>query len=225
VRHRIRAVLGVASAMALCISVAGFGSAQESAAIAPQSSAAESAHRDFAKRLDLPGVRDFGEVTPSLYRGTQPSKEGFEQLAKMGIKIVVDLRGDRKGERATVEKLGTLYEPLPWFCMRPKDAIIARFLNLIRDNPGKKIFVHCNTGIDRTGMMVAAYRMAEQGWTAHEAMAEMKAFGFSRFHETICLGLSSYEAKFPHEFETDPVFKTLREAKGQKEPSGQSPSQ
>lgn len=60
-------------------------------------------------------------------------------------------------------------------------------------------------------MMIAAYRMVDQGWTAKEAMAEMKAFGFSRFHQTICWGLGSYERKFPHEFATNPAFENLRE--------------
>ena len=171
---------------------------------------------DYAKKVEVPGVEDFGEVTPFLYRGAQPSREGFARLSKMGVDIVVDLRGDRKGERTTVTKLGMQYEPISWFCMRPKDALIARFLTLVRDNPRKKIFVHCTTGIDRTGMMVAAYRMVNQGWTANEAMAEMKAFGFSRFHQTICWGLGSYEKRFPHEFATDPVFRNLHEAAGKK---------
>jgi protein tyrosine/serine phosphatase len=94
--------------------------------------------------------------------------------------------------------------------MRPKDVVIAQFLTLLRDNPDRKIFVHCNTGIDRTGMMVAAYRMAEEKWTADEAMKEMKAFGFSRFHGLICLGLSSYEKRFPQQFASDPAFQSLR---------------
>jgi tyrosine-protein phosphatase SIW14 len=149
-------------------------------------------------------------VTPTLYRGSQPTKEGFEQLAKMHIAIVVDLRGNRRAERDVVTTLGMQYVPIPWFCMRPKNIVIAQFLNLLRDNPGKKVFVHCNTGIDRTGMMVAAYRMAVEKWTAEAAMNEMQAFGFSRFHETICLGLSSYERRFPEEFASDPAFERLR---------------
>jgi hypothetical protein len=59
-------------------------------------------------------------------------------------------------------------------------------------------------------MMVAAYRMAEENWTADQAMKEMKAFGFSRFHGMICLGLSSYERRFPQEFASDPAFQSLR---------------
>ena len=168
------------------------------------------AQRKIARKLVVKGLPNLGEVTPTLFRGSQPTKEGFKQLAKMRIAIVVDLRGNRKGERDAVRMLRMQYVPIPWFCMRPKDVVIAQFLNLLRDNAGKKIFVHCNTGIDRTGMMIAAYRIAEEKWTADEAMKEMKAFGFSRFHETICLGLSSYEERFPQEFASDPVFQSLR---------------
>ena len=168
------------------------------------------AQRKLARKLTVKGVPNLGEVTPRLYRGSQPTKEGFEQLAKMHVAIIVDLRGNRKGESDVVTKLRMRYVPIPWFCMRPKNIVIAQFLNLLRDNPDKKVFVHCNTGIDRTGMMVAAYRMAVEKWTADEAMREMEAFGFSRFHETICLGLSSYERRFPEEFASDPAFESLR---------------
>lgn len=173
------------------------------------SSHAHGRHR-IARRLTVNGLPNLGEVTPTLYRGAQPTKEGFEQLAKMHVAIVVDLRGNREDERETVTALGMKYVPIPWFCMRPTDAVIAQFLGLLRDNPRKRIFVHCNTGIDRTGMMIAAYRMADERWTAAEAMKEMKAFGFSRFHQTICWGLSSYERGFPQQLASDPVFRSDR---------------
>jgi tyrosine-protein phosphatase SIW14 len=168
------------------------------------------ASHETSEKPDVRGLPKFGEVTPMLYRGGQPTKEGFAKLAKMDVKIVVDLRGDRKDERSAVTKQGMEYVPFYWFCMRPKDEYFARFLELLRKNRDKKVFVHCNTGIDRTGMMVASYRIAEQGWTAEEAMKEMKAFGFNRFHETICTGLSSYEKGFPHRYRSDPVFRSLR---------------
>src|SRR5215470_4053995 len=109
---------------------------------------------EFARKLTVIGVPDLGEVTPMLYRGSQPTKEGFEQLAEMRIDIVVDLRGNRKAERDIVTALGMQYVPIPWFCLRPMNIVIAQFLNFLRENPGKKIYVHCNTGIDRTGMVV-----------------------------------------------------------------------
>jgi hypothetical protein len=128
----------------------------------------------------------------------------------MGINIVVDLRGAREGESEQVAKLGMRYVSIPWHCPFPKDETFARFLILLQQNPGKKVFVHCRLGDDRTGMMVAAYRMAEQKWTATEAMKEMEAFGFSTPHHLICPSLSSYEESFPQRFKSDPAFAGLR---------------
>ena len=159
----------------------------------------------------IPG---FAAITPALYRGAQPRQHGFEALAKMGVQIVVDLRGDRDGERAEVTSLGMQYVSMHWQCSFPKDRIFADFLTLIRKNPGKKIFVHCRVGDDRTGMMIAAYRMAEEGWTAKQGMEEMTKYGFSFAHRRlICPRLSDYEEHFPERFATKPEFEELRSTK------------
>jgi len=163
----------------------------------------------FAQRLSLQGVPVFAQVTPTLYRGAQPTNEGLRNLAEMGVTIVVDQRGSRS-EREQVTKLGMQYVAIPWHCPLPEDAIFARFLTLLRGNPGAKVFVHCLSGQDRTGMQIAAYRMAEQGWSAQEAKQEMEAFGFSRTHRWRCPSLSSYEEGFPERFKESPAFKDLR---------------
>lgn len=170
------------------------------------------AHSPTAK-LKLRGVQQFGEVTRTLYRGAQPTKEGFANLRKLGINIVVDLRGNRSSERRIVNALGMTYVPLPWRCYSPHDEHFARFLALLRENPDKKVFVHCRVGDDRTGMDIAAYRMAEQGWTAEEARKEMTVFGVNWFHNTICLRLGSYEKHFPERWQTSPAFRDLRSGK------------
>ena len=164
--------------------------------------------------IDKNLIPDFGEVTPTLYRGGEPKKNGFEALAKLGFQIVVDLRGDRDSEREEVTRLGMQYIPMPWECSFPKDRIFAEFIKLIRSNPGKIFFVHCRVGDDRTGMMVAAYRMAEEGWTAERAMKEMNTFGFSLIHRhVICPRLADYEEEFPKRFATKPEFENLRSTK------------
>jgi len=171
---------------------------------------ADSSSDVISKKL----IPEFGEITPTLYRGAQPRKHGFEALAKMGLQIVVDLRGDRKGEREEVTRLGMQYVPLHWECSFPKDRIFAEFLTLIQKNPDKKIFVHCRVGDDRTGMMIAAYRMADEGWSAKQAMEEMKKYGFSLTHRRlICPRLSEYEEHFPERFATKPEFEELRSKK------------
>jgi tyrosine-protein phosphatase SIW14 len=163
---------------------------------------------DKSFRKNLP---DFGEVTTTLYRGGQPSKAGFHILAKMGIDIVVDLRGSRDSERKIVTRLGMQYVPLPWHCWFPRDKTFAQFLTLLRKNPGKKVFVHCRLGDDRTGMMIAIYRMAKEGWSAEKAEKEMEKFGFTFAHRrVICPGLLSYEHKFPQRFKSSPEFRHLR---------------
>lgn len=148
-----------------------------------------------AKRTVVAGIKNFGEVTPFLYRGAQPSPEGFKTLARMGVNIVVDARlSGHAGESKQVTALGMQYVSVPWHCLFPKDEAIAKFLAVLRENPGKKIFVHCRYGDDRTGMMIAAYRMADQQWTPDEAATEMRQFGFNR---NLCFPLQTYERTFP----------------------------
>ena len=180
-----------------------------------------------AKRISLAGVGNAGEVTPTLLRGAQPSAEGFRALAKMGVAIDVDLRfeGNRAAEKETATRAGMQYVALPWSCHYPSDATTQKFLSVIRENSGKKVFVHCQHGVDRTGMMIAAYRMAEQNWTPEQARREMIAYGFDQVHRTWCGALNGYESIFPQRYATDPIFAPLRVPAPPIIPTVQVPSQ
>jgi len=160
--------------------------------------------------MKVEGVPNAGQVTPNLYRGAQPTGEGITALKQLGIEVVVDLRGaaSRK-EEAEVTRLGMRYVSIPSHCPFPEDEPWARFLKVIQENPGEKVFLHCRLGDDRTGMAVAAYRMADEAWTAQEAMKEMQAFGFSAMHQAMCPGLKGYEEKFPERLKKSPVFREL----------------
>ena len=91
--------------------------------------------------------------------------------------------------------------------MFPHDEVFAKFLKLLEDNRDKKIFVHCRYGDDRTGMMIAAYRMADEAWTSDEARKEMEKFGFHRF---VCPRLGPYEKRFPEHLKNNSAFKNWR---------------
>lgn len=151
------------------------------------------------------GLPNFGEVTPNLFRGAQPERDGYRTLSTMGVEIVVDMRGDQS-EQSSVERLGMKYVSIPWDPHSPSDEIIARFLKVVEENPDKKIFVHCHGGIDRTGMAIASYRMAKEGWSAGEAMKEMKLFGFSGFHNLRFGTLARFEKDFPEHLKADSAF-------------------
>jgi tyrosine-protein phosphatase SIW14 len=185
---------------------AGAGGAAQQATPATQPEAV----RAIGRRLQEKGVPNFGEVTPALYRGGLLNGEGLKALKKMGVNVVVDARSNSEHEKEEVESLGMKYVAIPWHCPWPHDEVLAKFLKVVQENKGKKVFVHCRLGDDRTGMMVAAYRMAEEGWTADEAMNEMKAFGFTRSHHLLCPGLVGYEKEFPAHLKDNPVFESVR---------------
>jgi tyrosine-protein phosphatase SIW14 len=200
-------VIGI-GLLVILLSIATSASPQtDQADVTPSKSFA--AQHTRGQHLKAKGIRNFGQVTPTLYRGGQPSAEGFEKLAHMGINIVVDT-GRSKRDETQIKNLGMAYISLPWYCPFPKDEVFARFIKITRENPGKKIFVHCRLGDDRTGMMIAAYRMGEQGWTAKEAMREMHEFGYRGVHHLMCPGLARYEKSFPGRLQNNPVFENLR---------------
>lgn len=162
----------------------------------------------WLKSTEIP---KFAEVSPNFLRGGQPSDKGLADLRKMGVSIIVDMRtGVRNSEKDKVTKLGMRYVPIPWHCPFPRDPALAEFLKIMEDNPQKKVFVHCRLGDDRSGMAVAAYRMAEQGWSADQAMREMQQFGFDWSHHAICPGLAGYEKSFPERLKKEKAFKDLR---------------
>jgi len=69
--------------------------------------------------------------------------------------------------------------------VHPEDEDVLAFLRIVTDPANQPVFVHCREGEDRTGMMVAVYRMVVQDWPKDKAMAEMKRMGFNEIWEPI----------------------------------------
>jgi protein tyrosine phosphatase (PTP) superfamily phosphohydrolase (DUF442 family) len=175
-----------------------------------EDSAKASPLHSIGTRLNGKGIPNFGRVTPNLYRGAQPSADGMAALKDLGIDVVVDLRGSASdSERALVNKLGMQYVSIPSHCPFPKDKPWADFLKVMSENRNKRVFVHCRLGDDRTGLAIASYRIADEGWSADEALNEMKAFGFSGAHHALCPGLSKYVKHFPDRLKNSPAFRDL----------------
>ena len=152
------------------------------------------------------GLSNFARVADTLYRGAQPSAAGFAALKSMGIGMVVNFRddGEAASEKREVESLGMKYVAIPWSgSQNPSDKQIVQFLNLVRDNPNVKIFVHCRRGADRTGTMVAAYRVAVEHQSTTQAVAEMHQFHYAKFWLP---QLERYVVSLPQLMETDPQF-------------------
>ena len=127
---------------------------------------------------DLP---NFARINDRLYRGGQPRKDSIRKLAALGVKTIINLRDD--DENAQAESTEANAAGLDYFNIplkrfgRPNDSQIERVLSLIDSKEHGVVFIHCHKGGDRTGMIIALYRISHDGWTDHEAIQEAKRFG------------------------------------------------
>ena len=125
-------------------------------------------------------IDNFGQVNDHLYRGAQPKDAQYEELAALGVKTVVDLRGDaKKDSRASAERAGLRYINLPLDDKSyPQADAAARFLEIVNDPANGVVYVHCAGGRHRTGALVAVYRMDVDHWKIDQVYDEMKQYDF-----------------------------------------------
>lgn len=143
----------------------------------------------WAARRDVPGVENFGEVVPGkVFRGAQPTTEGYESLKKRGVKTVISLR-DWHDETKAVVASGLEEVRIPLEAdlrsVPPTTEQIEKFLGTVLDPAKQPVYFHCAHGKDRTGTMCAILRMELDGWTNEEAWDEMQAFGFNQVWENL----------------------------------------
>ncbi len=135
----------------------------------------------WAQPLQAPGLPNLYKVSDNLYRGARPTADGIQELRKLGIKTVVNLE-ESNGEQTTMTGAGLAYEHIPMTAFSVKDDEVVHFLRTIGDPNRGPLFVHCHRGADRTGLVCAVYRIAVQGWTKDDALAEMTQGGFRFNH-------------------------------------------
>ena len=126
----------------------------------------------------------FHQVTQHISRGARPLKIGLEALAKMGIKTILNI-DNSKTEIAAEEKnakalgLHMISLPMSGF-WEPQDAQVEKILAELNNPANYPLFIHCQHGHDRTGLIMGLYRIQEQHWSAKEAYAEMLELGFHK---------------------------------------------
>jgi tyrosine-protein phosphatase SIW14 len=130
-----------------------------------------------------PELPNFHEVNRQFYRGAQPRENGVQKLAALGIRTIINLRGDdeqTRAEQKAAEAAGLRYFSIPLPDLsRPPGERVERVMALINTAENQPVFVHCNHGKDRTGVIAAVYRITHDGWTAERAKAEARRYGMS----------------------------------------------
>lgn len=125
----------------------------------------------------LPGVKNFAEVSSTLWRGSQPTAEGFRNLEKAGVRTVINTRyfhDDAKLLAGT--KLKYVWIPITPF--NPTEDDLIPFFRVVQDPENWPVFIHCWKGNDRSGFYVAAYRIVVDRWAADDAIREMFQFHY-----------------------------------------------
>ena len=131
-------------------------------------------------------IQNFCVVTPAvLWRGARPDKDGAAWLIQHGVRTIVNLElilDDKPAfDHAAVEEdkkseVGYFrihdWEPLPALAPSVVDEHVARFLAIVSQQP-KPVYVHCRYGVNRTGVMIAAYRVLVEGVPVESATEEM----------------------------------------------------
>lgn len=144
-----------------------------------------SAASPAASTAELSNVRidNFARVDDGYYRGAQPGREDYAELARLGVKTVIDLQSDGKErEKSLVEQAGMSFYRIPLTTQeRPSDSAVKQFLALVNDPARQPVYVHCAGGQHRTGVMTAVYRMTRYGWSEDRAYEEMKQYKFETF--------------------------------------------
>jgi uncharacterized protein (TIGR01244 family) len=124
---------------------------------------------------------NFHKVNERLFRGGQPKKDGIKKLAELGIKTIVNLRGESdetKAEENEAKSFGMRFFNVPMSSAgRPTEDQIKRIFEIIETAENAPVFVHCRRGSDRTGVIVALFRIKHNGWTDNQAIDEAKRYG------------------------------------------------
>ena len=135
--------------------------------------------RRQVQAINLKGVENLYKVSNELYRGGEPTKEGYRNLAKLGIKTIVTLQL-HSPFKEFIKSQGMSLKHIPINPLNMKDEYAEEFLSIMANPLNHPVYVHCLYGSDRTGTMVALYRIYIHHWSKAEALAEMqdKKYGF-----------------------------------------------
>lgn len=129
------------------------------------------------------GILNFGRVNDHLYRGAEPRASGVKNLKKLGVGAIIDLRMPKEispEEETEARADGITYTNIPLAGLgRPTDDQVNRVLAVI-DTSSSPVFVHCEHGCDRTGTIIACYRIRHDQWTGESALKEAELYGISR---------------------------------------------
>ena len=148
-------------------------------ALAAQPALAAPSARPATWAMPVPGatVANLYRVEADLFRSAQPTSAGFKELEALGVKTVLDVAGgDGDDQEARGTSLKLVHIPMSAWGLR--DDRVLEALRILADPGSRPLVIHCQHGADRTGALVALYRVVVQGWKKADAIREMNEGGY-----------------------------------------------
>ena len=141
---------------------------------------AQTRPKTWAQPVSTYEFKNIYKVNDSIYRSEQPSQYGFEEVCELKIKSVLNLRLDQTDKGSPDCRLKLIQVKMDPDHFTEADVVNA--LKALKNSP-KPLLVHCFYGSDRTGMIIALYRIVYQNWSKEEALNEMVNGGYG-FHKS-----------------------------------------
>ena len=121
---------------------------------------------------------NFFKVAPGVYRSNQPTHARFRRYRDMGIRTVINLRGEDAYshylfEKESCEALGlTLIDAKLWARRTASAERILAMIEAMRVAERPMLF-HCKSGADRAGFAAAVYLLVFEGVPVAEAKKQL----------------------------------------------------
>ena len=132
-------------------------------------------------KKEVEGIEGF-----RLFRGSEVRRAHLDWLKRNEIKLIISLKMETRSEAAKLKDFfarnGIKYLNIPLSPShlggKERDKIF-QAVKLLEDNNGESVVVHCKRGKDRTGTVIALYRILVQGKTPQESLSEMRKFHYA----------------------------------------------
>ena len=147
---------------------------------------------EWATAVSGTSVLNLYQIEDGFYRGAQPTAAGFQELADLGVRSVLNLAGG-VGDRLLAGDGSVKLFHVPMSASGLRDDLVLQALRIMVDPENRPLMIHCRHGADRTGALVALYRVVVQGWTKDQAVREMNKGGYH--HNALWRNLDWYVLK------------------------------
>lgn len=132
--------------------------------------------QQWAKPLELPGLPNLHQVDQGVFRSAQPESGAQASLKQLGVRSVINLRFSAD-DPDLLPDVQRIHAPIESWDVDHDE--VMRALKALIDPNNQPVLLHCRHGADRTGTVMASYRMIVQGWSAEAAIAEMREGGYN----------------------------------------------